>query len=262
MKKIFIVLTALVLGSCEKVIDIDLENAEPKLVIEANLSNQNEPMVVAISNTVQFSASNKFNGLSGALVELKDEAGATQKLSETEAGIYKSEALKGIEGTKYTLTVNYQGKVYTAQSTMPKAVILEDVLTSYGNIGPQGEGFQITPVYTDPKTTGNNYRFIQYRNGEVDKTYIVSNDFVRNGLLNIRPIISPTFELKEGENFTLEMRCIDLATYEYFYTLAAVAGNGPGGGTTPTNPPNNWNNGALGYFSAHTTQKISKVLKK
>jgi hypothetical protein len=37
--------------------------------------------------------------------------------------------------------------------------------------------------------------------------------------------------------------------------------NGPGGGVTPSNPPTNITPVTLGYFSAHTTQSKTIVVK-
>jgi hypothetical protein len=263
MKKIAVIIaTAMALSSCEKVIELNLNNAEPKVIIEAALSNQAEPATVKISKTVNFYNNNNFEGVSGAKVSIKDAAGKETLLTETSVGIYQSQKYQAKEETTYTLNVEVEGKKYEAKSTMPKAVILNNIETSFSKAGPAGENFQITPIYTDPLEKGNAYRFIQYANNKPDPTYYVSNDYVRNGLVNIRPIFNPNYKLTEGDNYTLEMQCIDNSTYNYFYTLSQISGNGPGGGITPTNPPNNWNNGALGYFSAHTTQKISKVLKK
>jgi hypothetical protein len=50
------------------------------------------------------------------------------------------------------------------------------------------------------------------------------------------------------------MQCITRDTYLYYYTLNQQSGAGPGGGTTPSNPPSNIQGGALGIFSAHTKQ--------
>ena len=66
--------------------------------------------------------------------------------------------------------------------------------------------------------------------------------------------------LKPGDLITLKMQCIDKKVALYYTTLALMGDSGPGGGTTPNNPPTNITNGALGIFSAHTVQEKSKVL--
>ena len=47
------------------------------------------------------------------------------------------------------------------------------------------------------------------------------------------------------------MRCIDKNVFRYFTALQGSQNNA----TTPANPENAITGGALGYFSAHTTQK-------
>jgi hypothetical protein len=58
------------------------------------------------------------------------------------------------------------------------------------------------------------------------------------------------------------MQSIDHTIFTYYSALLEISGDGgAGGGVTPSNPPSNINNGALGYFSAHTVQKKSIVIQ-
>jgi hypothetical protein len=59
----------------------------------------------------------------------------------------------------------------------------------------------------------------------------------------------------------VEMQCIDKPVYKYWYTLAQQQANNPGGQVAPANPPTNITPAILGYFSAHTTQSITIVVK-
>jgi hypothetical protein len=61
-------------------------------------------------------------------------------------------------------------------------------------------------------------------------------------------------DLKAGDLISLNMQCIDKHVSVFYTTLALMGDSGPGGGTTPNNPQNNISNGALGIFSAHTTE--------
>jgi hypothetical protein len=86
---------------------------------------------------------------------------------------------------------------------------------------------------------------------------------LNNGKINQRPLNNRNEDLtvKLNDSVAVEMQCISPATYVYFYTLTQQSGAGPGGGTVPSNPPNNITGGALGLFSAHTTQtKSIKIL--
>ena len=65
-------------------------------------------------------------------------------------------------------------------------------------------------------------------------------------------------KIEEGNIVQVEMQCIDANSYIYYFTLAQVQGNGPGGGTTPGNAPNGITGGALGLiFGFYNTNKVN-----
>jgi hypothetical protein len=260
---IIALLAFFMLASCEKEIDIDLNTTEPKVVIEGRIT-QGELARVNITKSVNFSDSNVFPSVSGANVKITDSQGNTEQLSEIRPGVYEGKTMRGTIGQTYTLTVQAEGKTYTASSTMPQLVKLEGVRTELNTFAPPGRDkdlLTVYPEYTDPVELGNNYRFIAAANDVVDRTIILSNDNIDNGLPNSRPLFTQDLEVRVGDKLSLEMWTMDRSTYDYFFTLSQIAGNGPGGGTTPTNPPNNLSGGALGYFSAHTLQKITLTVK-
>jgi hypothetical protein len=263
MKKIamlFIALTTFM--SCEKVIDIDLNTTDSKVVIEGIVTDQNEPFIVTINKTVNFSDANNYPTISKATVTIADDAGNNEVLTETVAGTYKGKKLVGVSGRTYTLTVNAEGKTYTAKSTIPSKVSLTDLKFEIApRPGSADDRYIIFPQFLDPKGTGNNYRFIQSTTKKIDKTVIVANDNIEDGKPNARPIVSQEFEILSSDTVTVEMHCIDEAAYDYFYSLTQSAGNGPGGGATPANPITNIQGGALGYFAAYTVQKLTKAVK-
>jgi hypothetical protein len=265
MKKIItMVISVITLSSCEKEIELDLNSSNSKYVIEGEMP-QNELATVKITNTVNFSDLNNFPIVKGAIVTITDEIGTTEQLIETSTGIYKTQKLKGGEGKTYTLSVKADGNTFTAKSTMPKAVKLTGLKISLSSFAPPGafssDNYIVFPQFIDPPQLGNSYRFIQTRNGELDKSIIIANDNIGNGQPNSRFIFSQNFDIKLGDEVTVEMRCIDVPVYDYFFSLNSIQGNGPGGGTTPSNPVSNISGGALGYFSAFTVQKVSAVVK-
>jgi hypothetical protein len=248
--------------SCEKEIELDLNTANSKYVIEAQIA-QDATAKVKITKTVNFSDANNFPTIKGATVTMSNGTGDSEQLAETADCIYESKKMKGEEGKTYTLTVTADGNTFVAKSTMPKKVKLEGLLPQL-NIMPIGNSEQtyiLFPKFIDPIELGNSYQFIQSKGNETDKSLVITNDNVGNGQPNARPIFSRNFKLKLGDTISVEMRCLDKIVYDYLYTLDAISGGGPGGGTTPSNPTNNFDNGALGYFSAHTTQKMEVIIK-
>jgi hypothetical protein len=85
---------------------------------------------------------------------------------------------------------------------------------------------------------------------------LVQNDEVRNATINtVRlEINDDDLELKSGDLISIKMQCIDEAVGLFYTSLALMGDSGPGGGTTPNNPPGNISGGALGVFSACTVE--------
>jgi hypothetical protein len=257
MKHIFYLAAILLsLSSCEKVIELDLGKTEPTLVIEGNITNEAGPYFVKLTKTVDFNAASTYPAVTGATVVITDNAGQRDTLTNTGNGVYRTNSLQGIIGRTYNLNVVADGKTYTAQSTMPQNVMFDSLRYISFEFGGTTQ-YAVVPVFKDPIVVGNNYRFVLKVNGVLDKTYLVDNDNVNNGKVNQRPFRSNDIEIKNGDVVQVEMQCIDAGAYLYYFTLSQAQGNGPGGGTTPSNAPNGITGEALGFFSAYTTQSKS-----
>ncbi len=66
-------------------------------------------------------------------------------------------------------------------------------------------------------------------------------------------------KVRSKDTVMVEMRCIDKAVYDYFYSLDQISSTN-GNSATPANPVSNILGGALGYFSAHTVRKVAAVI--
>ncbi|WP_343672403.1 DUF4249 domain-containing protein [Chitinophaga sp.] len=263
MKKILSILsTSFILSSCEKEIHVDLNSSEPQIVIDGSITDAAGPYYVRITKTVNYSESNVYPGVSGATVIISDNNGITDTLTETSPGIYQTSTIIGTPGNTYSLSVSIEDKEYYATSTMPLKVNLDSLKFSPTSVPGEEDLYSILPVFTDPPTLGNNYRYLLTINGKLDDSYFVDNDNIGNGLVNKRSLFTQDTDIKLKDSVKLEMRCIDLPSYTYFYTLSQIADGGPGGGTTPTNPPNNITGDyALGIFSAYTTQTRTQIVE-
>src|ERR1700744_3955404 len=92
--------------ACKKVIQVDLNNAAPQIVIVGNISDAPGPYRVQISSTVNFSASNTFPPVSGATVSITDSTiGQTEQLQESDPGVYLTHHVVGIHRHTYNLLV-------------------------------------------------------------------------------------------------------------------------------------------------------------
>ncbi len=254
MKKYILIISLITLfASCEKVIELDLDNVEPKLVVEAVITDQPGPHYVKLSKSVNFNEPSVYPYVENALVVITDNTGVVDTLQYTENGIYQSSKIEGVEGRVYDLKIIVDNNTYTSRSTMPKKVNFDTTVVIDFQFGPSLLKY-IIPIYKDPQELGNKYRFLLTVNGIKDKGILVFNDNVNNGQYNGQPLRSSDISIKSGDVVQVEMQTINEEIYNYFYTLGQISARGGGGGTTPANPPSNISGGALGNFSVVTTQ--------
>jgi hypothetical protein len=250
------IVLVIVFSSCQKVIDLDLNSASSQIVIEGNVYDQTGPYLVKISQTVNFDESNVYPPVTGATVEISDDVGNSEVLTESSSGTYITSALQGISGRTYTLTVASKGKTYTATSTMPNPVNIDSI---YLEKSMFGNDKLVSVNFNDPANTNNYYRLIEFINNERQTGFNVTDDNLNQG-----KIISYSFmsagndsKLETGDNVTVWLESIDDNVYEYFRT----AGRDGGQSSSPSNPTSNISNGALGYFNACSVHEISIIVQ-
>lgn len=250
---------AVLLSGCEKVIDLKLDNAEPALVIEGGITDQNEAQVVRISRTYDFTESNKFNGVSGAKIVLTRPNGVLMNYTEVSPGKYQTAKFRGGPGLKYVLEVTVDGKSYSATSIMPMRVPLDSI--SFKQFDFFGKSNTYAAVnYVDPVGIQNQYRITLTYKGKVEADMAEEDRFNDgNNVSNV--VFYKLNDLVTGDSILIDFQCIDRSVFKYFYSLGQNSGEG-GPPVAPENPPSNFSNGALGVFSAHTTEKKTAVIRK
>lgn len=261
MKNLFYIIAAAIIfifTSCEKVIELDLQDNAAKLVIEGNITDGEAPYYVTLTQSLTLSETGAYPIIDNATVIISDDVGTQDTLTHIANGKYRTHKTLGTQGRTYFLKVIVAGKTYQAMSKIPEKIAFDSLKSMKAQL-PTGSTNIITPVYKDASILGNSYRFVLNINGEPIKDYFVWNDNTNNGGINTKPLRT-NGTIKSGDVVSVEMQSIDETAYLYYFALSQLAGNGPGGGTTPSNPPNNISGGALGLFSAHTSQSKSIVI--
>lgn len=256
---IFQITSIVILSSCEKVIDLELKNANPTIVIEGTVSNQSENHFVRISKTIPFDLESSSNGVNGAQVTLKSSTGLSVVFTEVTKGIYRSPRFRGTPGLTYTLDVLVEGKIFSAKSTMPSTVIPDSIgfktLSFFGN-----SNIYPTVYYKDPPKIQNQYRYILRINGKLQGDLVFEDRFNDGNEVSDVIIYDGKDDLKRGDIVDIEMQSIDRNVFKYFFALSQIGGNG-GPPVAPANPVSNFSNGALGIFNACTKSTKSVLLK-
>ena len=259
LKNILFSAALLLLGSCEKVVYIDLNSGDPKIVVEANISDQPGPYHVKLSNSVNYYDDNIFPGITGARVIIYDDKGQLDTLMETSAGSYQTVKLMGIPGRVYHLMVSTkEGKAYHSSSVMNAAVPIDSILYEPT---PRKNNYRLICKFRDTEFVENYYKLQAYSNNPkgLDSTNIrVLSDRLTDGQ---EMTVSYRTSLLQGDSITLKLESIDKGTYDFYRTFPNVGGGLDGFlSAPPANPITNVDNGALGYFSAHGVSTKSDVV--
>jgi hypothetical protein len=256
-----LLLILLIAASCRKVINLDLGNNTGQLVIEGNITNEAGTQYVTLSRNVPFTSTNTYPAVTGATVIFDNNNGKRVQLTEGPAGTYAINNAYGTAGRTYTLSVAADGKTYTANSTMPEVVVLDSISSKSSIFDASKNKRQITVFFQDPPDISNQYRFILFVNKVQAKSIFAFDDEFINGKYVNLDLQQNDIDIYPRDTVTVEMQCIDKPIYTYWYTLMQQQGNNPGGAVAPANPPTNITPAALGYFSAHTTQRITLVVR-
>lgn len=266
MRQLFLLLFAFAALSCEKVIDIDLNNAAPRVVIDAELSNVPGECELILTRTLNFDDTIPYPRLSGAIVTIQDVgSGVIDTLLEAEAGRYVHAQLAGMSGRTYELVVKYAGQTFNARGTMPVQVSLDSMLIDSTNFtGPRGPAnpdgnrrvnLLAFPFFTEPIGQRNLYYFeVTQRDSLVDDFFIY-DDLGADGQPLLRPIFVSTWQ---GAEVIIDLQNIDETTYDYLNGLNLNLGQNS---ATPANPAGNIRGGALGHFRVHTSSKRQFVVQ-
>ncbi len=251
----YLLLIVFAFSACKKVININLNSASPRYVVEGNVTNQAAPYLVSITKSINFDQDNVYPTVSGATVVITDMTTMlADTLKEQTPGNYYTTITNGIPGHTYRLYVNAAGNIFTASSTMPPVVTLDSLYTQNSAFGDRQV---LVPVYTDPAATGNYYHFKEVRNDTVTDAIQIRNDNLINGQVVKLPLNGGS-DLKAGDSVTLYLETIDSAVYQYYYSLEQTTNQNS---ATPANPLSNISGGALGYFSAHTSSGKSILVQ-
>lgn len=242
--------------SCEETIQLDLDQTPEVVVIEGLITDVFTQHEVKLSKTAPFYSTGSTPRVSGAKVQVTDNAGNTFVYEEVEPGLYRAnDAFAGVPGVTYQLMVEAEGKIYEASETLlPIGPI--DSLTYEINEGekadPEEEGryYEVLLYTTEPQDTKDFYLFKFYRNDSlmnVDGQEIYySDDTVIGEAINGLP--APVF-YRMGDLARMEIYSLNAKAFRFFQDLADnLYSDGGMFSSPPSNISTNLSGGAAGYF--------------
>ncbi|WP_029268659.1 DUF4249 domain-containing protein [Flavobacterium sp. KJJ] len=248
--------------SCEEVVDVDLDTAPPKLVIEAAINwqkgtNGRQQTIKLTTTTGYFE--NVIPTVSGATVYIKNSQNQQFNFIEVpKTGRYVCTNFMPVINEKYSLTVINNGETYTADETFQSVAPITRIEQNNEG-GFTGKDIEIKAFYNDPADADNFYLYKYVYSNKIKSNYYVDEDKFFQG--NEFFSISDDDELKIGDEIEITHIGISKQYYNYMSILVSIAGNNVGGpfqsppATVKGNIINTTNkaNYPLGYFSLSET---------
>lgn len=258
------------LGACEKVVQLDVPEAEPRVVIDGTLSNVSEQWKIKLSLTQPYFDQSGISFVDDAKVYVEDNTGVIDTLTYDTDGYYVSNGIRQcVVGNTYTLRVEHGSKTYTATEKCFYQDTIDFIQSYYL---PERNGFIPVGYYVFEKANeyepdGDFYLWNIYRNGEIltdSIGYIIDTDEFRETSYFNLPI-DPNDPLKDidrgifprpfpwsfekGDSVTIEQWRI---SEDYYNFIAEFATQQQRSGTPfdppPFNPTSNIKGGAYGFF--------------
>lgn len=275
MKKILLysilLFTTLLTTSCEEVVDIELNNSEPKLVIDAIIKW--EKGTTGENQTIKLSLTNDFytNDIlpaNGAIVTVTNSSDVVFNFVEVPTtGDYVCDNFQPVIGEIYRLEIDYEGAIYTASSTLlatPDIInITQETVPGFGG----EDEIQIKFFYQDNGAEENYYLLgVKNPNKQIPEFGVVSDEFFQG---NVMFGFYGSSETEPGITLELSVQGISKSYHNYMNKLITIAGSGSGNpfatppATVRGNISNstNSNNYPLGYFHLSEIDTVNYLVQ-
>lgn len=273
MKKIIlltVIFISLFFSGCEEVVDVDLDTADPKLVIEAAINwekgTTGHEQIIKLTTTTGY-FENKIPTVSNAIIYITNSKNEQFNFIEVKkTGRYICINFNPVIDEQYTLTVISRGNRYIGTETL-KSVAPITRIEQNNNGGITGKDIEIKAFYNDPADANNFYLYKYIYSNKVKSTFYVDEDKFFNG--NEFFSLSDDEDLEIGNEIEMTHFGISKQYFNYMNILVSIAGSNVGGpfqsppATVKGNMINvtNKENYPLGYFSVcETSTKKYKII--
>lgn len=244
------------LSSCEEVIDIDLNSAEPVVAAEA-LIEKDSVAWLKLSYSSDYFDEEESEKIENAVVILNDSEGNSESLEHMGDGYYKGSTVVGKEGTTYTLDFSFDDHVSNGQSHLNKALEVYSVEFEENETPRPGEEgtYKVTLKLANNQDV-QEYALVKFWANNVEKKdmYYLINDeyYAQDDIIEYNPFL---LNFDKGDNVKIVVYSIDEDTYVYYSQLNDQLGGRMGASSTPYNPQSNLGDDVMGYFAAWSSTK-------
>lgn len=225
MKKLpYLIIALLFLLSCSDVVELDLNNSDPRLVIDARLElleDGTTSSIIKLTRTADFYVEEN-PSVTDATVFITEDDGTVHNFTTTgNLGIYTNNTINLQDNNIYTLTIIDQGETYTSSEQLERTSTFTGVEQESFN-GFDDEFLQITASFDDPEGLGDFYLF-KYDDIDNDQIDIGNDEFIDG---NNGDTIFFVENAVPGTVATLRIIGIDQRCYNFYNVLLQQAEDG------------------------------------
>ncbi|WP_281763811.1 DUF4249 domain-containing protein [Neptunitalea lumnitzerae] len=190
---LYTVFAMVLVSSCTDVVDVELEDETPNLVIEGSLDwsidengtlDGSEQTITLSMSTPYFSQDEVTNVTGASVVVTNDSTGETYIFQDQNDGTYYTNTFEPVENQTFTLHVEYDGETYEGSDTFLPGSLIE----YYGQStmgGFDSDLIEINFYIQDDATLENFYLEKFYRHGDLlNSIETFSDEFVNGNLIN------------------------------------------------------------------------------
>lgn len=235
MKKLIILLSLFsLLTSCVDIVEVDLEEAQPRLVVDAVLElkkgTKGENQTIKLSRTRGF-FENEPRPVSGAFIQVSSSSGKEFIFDEIAPGEYATDSFEAELNEDYSLTIEVDGSVYSAEETMTPVVPI-DFVFQVDEGGFSGEDIELRVFYKDPEGVENFYLFKFFAPFLAFPEFNIFDDEFSDGNQSFALFFDE--ELEVGMEIPIQLYGISKDYFNFLEILLAQAGSA--GGPFETQP--------------------------
>lgn len=262
MKKLKFILLIFIFLGCEKVIDLETDFNDTRLVVDANISKHRDSLnakaSVKLSETVPY-FSDEESIINDAIVSIEINQKTHELYYDNPTKLYLADINFIENNSDFVLLIEHKKNNYTSSSKLIKTPKIESVVFGDRKSLNKDE-VELKVTFTDPPEEGNYYlwKFGPKKSGKFD--YLPALDkYINGNKFTFSFFIDKTEYLQDSDYINIEINGITEDYFNYLNILTSQAGaqNGRPFSTSSSvikgNVVNNTNleNFPLGYFRVY-----------
>lgn len=230
---IILLIASLSVISCEEVVDVNLDTAAPKLVIDASIKwekgTTGNTQKIKLTTTTSF-YSNTIPAATGAVVTVTDVTNTPvtyQFVENAQTGEYFCSNFIPVVNNNYTLTVIYQGQTYSATSKFMAGPVIAKTEQTL-KPGFDGKDYYEIKFYFQDNGAEDNFYLAGLKNKNIayPEYGVLSDEFFQGNLMFA---IYSDGDLKKGDVVEYSVQGITEKYNNFMTKLLSVSGSDGGG---------------------------------